>query len=672
MGLIDGDAFVSGDILSFQQAERMRTNWIQSDPQTNISNPQDGMAVVDSDDDKFYLYSGSAYEEILQLTRSFDVSPQFASVRLMDTPGVDHYLDFICNEELSANKTFHLIVNDINAELNINTKEALGIGEVLRENLLTNSGFGVWSQSDASKGIATITYDTGNKGAGTAPSVGDAVVGANGATCVLISYTTATGTWAGGNAAGVLTVGAVSHDFAFVDNEVLTFGGVETAAVNMPDSAVQVGLLQNGGFATDTDPPPGWDAMDDAVLTTEGAGKVGNCLMITEGGSINPYAEQNPTLEVGKIYKFTCYVKAGTEATYRVLLSGATSYDTGSIEETAGDWSTEVQVTFEATTTALEIRLYNRAAAASGLTIYFDEVTLYEITPCCTATDTVAFDIWKKSNDVDIYRQHNDDGTYTKDGSFYSLKIVPQNATENVTFPNGYDDKEEWRKQFEGRTLAAGAWIKTSTASHVRLYIYDGALNYSSYHTGGGAWEWIEVSRVIGASPAKVQCGIITNIAGNVDGSTIVYVSQPMLVFGSYIGEGNYKPIPQEVIWITAPIKSNLLIANNWSDVAFTALNLEADSDALLPKGAKAILAYSQIQDSGSAGTNNAFIRLRADSIQVKQYFNVCAGLPNDFYSKKDGWQKCNNNGDVDYHIEASGANTLDIVDFEYTAVQVN
>ena len=29
-------------------------------------------------------------------------------------------------------------------------------------NLFTNSGFGVWSQSDANKGLATLTFDSGS------------------------------------------------------------------------------------------------------------------------------------------------------------------------------------------------------------------------------------------------------------------------------------------------------------------------------------------------------------------------------------------------------------------------------------------------------------------------------------------------------------------------------
>ena len=38
---------------------------------------------------------------------------------------------------------------------------------------------------------------------------------------------------------------------------------------------------------------------------------------------------------------------------------------------------------------------------------------------------------------------------------------------------------------------AAGAWVKCSTANAARVYVSDVAgTSYSSYHTGGGSWEF--------------------------------------------------------------------------------------------------------------------------------------------------------------------------------------
>lgn len=66
MALIDGDDFVSGDLDSFQQNNRMKNHWRQADPVANLGNPQPGMIVSDSDDEKLYHYQAAAYEEIIQ------------------------------------------------------------------------------------------------------------------------------------------------------------------------------------------------------------------------------------------------------------------------------------------------------------------------------------------------------------------------------------------------------------------------------------------------------------------------------------------------------------------------------------------------------------------------------------------------------------------------------
>jgi len=67
MGLGDGDAFVSGSILSFQQANRIVQNWRGA---TAPSNPQAGSLFSDSDDEKLYHRQASAWKEIVQVDTS--------------------------------------------------------------------------------------------------------------------------------------------------------------------------------------------------------------------------------------------------------------------------------------------------------------------------------------------------------------------------------------------------------------------------------------------------------------------------------------------------------------------------------------------------------------------------------------------------------------------------
>lgn len=58
----------------------------------------------------------------------------------------------------------------------------------------------------------------------------------------------------------------------------------------------------------------------------------------------------------------------------------------------------------------------------------------------------------------------------------------------------------------EGLYACSGAWVKCSTANAARLAVYDGAgYTYSSYHTGGGAWEWLPVTRQVNVAGNQLQ-----------------------------------------------------------------------------------------------------------------------------------------------------------------------
>ena len=63
MALLDGDAFVSGDIVSFQQMNRMKDNWRAA---AAVGSPQPGMLHSDSDDDLLYHRLAAAWGMILQ------------------------------------------------------------------------------------------------------------------------------------------------------------------------------------------------------------------------------------------------------------------------------------------------------------------------------------------------------------------------------------------------------------------------------------------------------------------------------------------------------------------------------------------------------------------------------------------------------------------------------
>lgn len=775
MGLADGDLYVTGSILSFQQMKRIYQNFRAASVPSNL---QPGALWSDSDDDKIHHRGASAIEEIMQLTRSADVSPQFATIRLMDA-GADHYLDIRSTEELTGNKILTILPGDTNRTITLEGNPTLDdwfdqglkvadkpthaggiftktinwkkgadkasaatldisaldgnyfdvtgttditaistsgqIGTIIKlhfdgiltivhdgdnivlpggkdiytiaetelefteydtgkwrcttylkaqpvlTNLLPNSGFGYWSQSDDNEGLCTLAYKTGAKGAGGAPSVGDACVGANGATGKVISYTIASGTWNAGDADGVLTLGACTGSWTV--DEVLTFAGVETAAVKSEAVGICNDPCNNDGTGDWTDA--------DAILSFD----IDHYEIASDAVNEKTYIT-SLTFTKGKIYKVEAKLKDGTATPTDielVSLDGAVVEKASKPINTTGNFVTYF-LTFEATSGTDGVGIITPTSLA-GNNIEMKYFICYEITPCCTGADMKAFDGWYKDPTLDIYRHHKD-ATYTKEGGFYSLKYVPTAVDDYLTFPSPDATAilEEWKSIFANRIVAVGMWVLTSTAAHFNFGIYDGTGNtQSSFHSGGGTWEWIEVTRVNAAAPTQffIQFNFVQ--APNINGSTIVYISQPMLVFGSSIGKGNYAPKPQEWIYGEKFIPSNKYDnTTSLSDAVYAVLNLEADSNGKIPKGIKAAFIHIEATDTGSGAVTDLHVHCRKDST-ASRFFTLCfAGKLNNAEAHAGGIQPCNSDGDIEVELEASGVGTLSITRFRFLGVQVN
>jgi hypothetical protein len=213
----------------------------------------------------------------------------------------------------------------------------------------------------------------------------------------------------------------------------------------------------------------------------------------------------------------------------------------------------------------------------------------YEVTPACVAVDYLAMDGWGRTGSVavpSVWRQHKD-STYTKVGSFYSAKITnPVQDDASLYYPiTGIGDNVEWREKFAGRTVTFGAWVWSASAAKLCIsetdqYIDNNAIATATY-SAGSAWEWKEVTATFSATPAKAHFFLWLPT-----GAT-AYFSQPMLVFGSSIGEGNYQPIPQE--WIEFEGNSSCTFQVTGTQDGSTAFNLEALSNGKVPKGAKVV-----------------------------------------------------------------------------------
>jgi len=401
------------------------------------------------------------------------------------------------------------------------------------------------------------------------------------------------------------------------------------------NAALVNNLLTNGGFDSAT---TGWTAGDSTLASVAG-GKTGNCLEITRVGNSGQHAYQQVTTVPGKLYYVSAYVKSGTSGNeeYDVVVKNGATQIAAIVGASSASWVMASTV-FEATGTTTLIYLWKNTATAG--TMLFDSVTLYEVTPGYVAADTLAPDGWEKDSTLDIFRQHND-STYTKDGSFYTLKMNSGAANDSCKWPVTSTEPNHL-KRFAGRTATIGAWIYATDASHARLGAYDSVngWRYSSFHTGVAGWQWIEVTFTV-ASASTQTCISLENTTS---GKT-AYFSQPMLVLGSYCGQGNFAPIGNERIGYQTPF---VLTGYSAAVPADATINLEAASDGKIGKGVKKVYGYH-------IGTNSAaakYLKLCTSSGVVNSHLisQVAAGPVSSGYEVK-----CDANGDM--YIDVEDAN---------------
>ena len=365
----------------------------------------------------------------------------------------------------------------------------------------------------------------------------------------------------------------------------------------------------------DQDNTTEWTPAESAVLTSDAGGQTGNRLTITENGANNPLAFNNSSgIVKGVLYRFTFYVKQGTESTYQAYVTdGVVNYGEDGGAEATDSW---VQHTYyfvaQNTDDSATIRLIQVATSGAGTDIMFDDVSLSEVSQSYISTNNKAPDGWIKSNGLDIYTVDDPDSLPV--GAVRGLRLVP--GAINLLFKYGGFDQLPLIKKFAGRTITLSCWVKTATASHVRVRISDGSDYYSSFHTGGDTWELLSVTTTMStAATAAEFVVILSNSTGQ------VLITEPQLSYGNSIG--TYQPF-SGMVWLDDQITfndySNVTISADISDV-----NIVEQSLGRIASGGKSIF----ISMRGKCANPDKYLGLNAAWDNPVSFYSQVANILN-------------------------------------------
>jgi hypothetical protein len=267
-------------------------------------------------------------------------------------------------------------------------------------------------------------------------------------------------------------------------------------------------------------------------------------------------------------------------------------------------------------------------------------------------------DGWSKTADLSIYRQHNH-ATYTKDGSFYSLKTISDATSYFQTPLTGIRSNLDHAAKFDGRTVTLGAWVYSVTSSsNVRLAYHNGTdWAYSVAYASADTWTWLEVTTTF-SGITRASFGF--HFSGT--SSEVAYISQPMLVFGSSIGEGNYVAPVGEIVWCEQRISLYDSALASTDDIV---MNVEALSNGKAPKGSISVYAATMVRNT--AVTSNEGVNFGIDSYPLLSNHPMVAN----FYNYVSGFVGCDTNGDIERRVSEAGE-TIDASYFSIEGIQVS
>jgi len=457
------------------------------------------------------------------------------------------------------------------------------------------------------------------------------------------------------------------------------------ASLTLPNNVLKENLLTNSGFDvwsngslenatgtklhptstctdpdSDTDSTSGWSAHNGSALTSEEsvAGFSGSVLKVLDQSGADGSANFTATTVVGKLYKLVFTQKNGDNRGFVTVGNQSNDYDGDVYKILDNASATAYTIVFEASFTTTYVTL---GSIDDYDYCYFNDVSLYEVTPGCVGGNTKAPDDWYKigATTCQIYREHS--GSFTTDGSFYSLKAVTTAVQQYIVHNYSQSAEEHVYTRFRGRTCTMGAWVKTSNAG-VRVIIGDNSgETASTAHGAGGGWEWLEVTKTFADNITRAYFGIRNTTTAN----TTFYMSQPIAVFGSSIGEGNYTRPNTEIIYLEGECALEDFNASTFTTGDNPTVNLESESRGKLPKTTKAIVnARCTAKDSGTSSSSVVGYFYPGSGYENGIGFNIGnTGLTlanDDDYMFNMSYMKTVNAG-FTTNLTASGTDTLEI-----------
>lgn len=301
-------------------------------------------------------------------------------------------------------------------------------------------------------------------------------------------------------------------------------------------------------------------------------------------------------------------------------------------------------------------------------TVSIDNVEIYESGPgneSAGTRDTAS--AWTINLTAKSYREYL--APTEKPKTTYCMRMVPD-ATDGVELTFRGDDLPRWLHKLRGRSVAYGAWLWCDTADSIRLQIRHrvdtDVFTSSAWHPGDSEWHWLELTNTFPEDFLEIAW-IKVDV---VPGSAVVRFACPMLIYGDYIGEGNYIPKQGDVINLDNRRSSEWFDGNIFGGEGWEELNIQVDSLGAIPENVAAVEVYSAIRDAGSLAVDENHLILTSNYAATYGYINDIAGKANNAYNAMTSWLEAET--DIIYwYARGSGGATLDILHYKYQAVRL-